>query len=161
MRRILLLAVLATLTLGAAREVHAQVFTVANNGIDAFTINGNDNPTINVVRGQTYTFNITASGHPFWIKSVQSTGTGNAFNTGVTGNGTQNGTLTWTVPAGAPNTLFYNCQFHSNMTGQIHVTSPLATPSLATPLAAGAGLLLAGWAVLQMRRRLSEVARLT
>lgn len=99
----------------------SQTQTVVNSGFSAFSMNTLLNPTLTVVRGCTYTFNITASGHPFLIKTVQGTGAGNAYNDGVTGNGTQSGTLTWTVAANAPNSLFYNCQFHSPMTGSITV----------------------------------------
>jgi hypothetical protein len=53
---------------------------------------------------------------------VQSIGTASAYNNGVTGNGTESGTLTFVVPANAPSTLFYNCQFHASMTGTINIT---------------------------------------
>jgi hypothetical protein len=35
----------------------------------------------------------------------------------VTNNGDDVGGITWTVPSGAPNTLYYICQFHSSMQG--------------------------------------------
>jgi len=76
---------------------------------------------LTLTEGQTYTFNINASGHPFWIKTVSSTGTGNQYNTGVTNNGTDNGTITFVVPFGAPSTLYYNCQYHSSMAGTINI----------------------------------------
>lgn len=99
----------------------AQTLAVTNSGFSAFAINSINNPTLTVVRGCTYTFNINAAGHPFFIKTVQGTGVGNAYSNGVTGNATQVGTLTWTVANDAPNSLFYNCQFHSPMTGSIQV----------------------------------------
>ena len=108
----------------AANPAAAADFTVVNAGLSAYVINATSNPPLTLVRGRTYTFDINASGHPFWIKSVQSIGTGNAFNTGVTNNGTQTGTLTFAVPVGAPATLFYNCQFHSAMSNQIHIVDP-------------------------------------
>jgi hypothetical protein len=43
------------------------------------------------------------------------------YNTGVTGQGTQTGTLTFAVPNNAPDTLAYVCQFHSAMGGTINV----------------------------------------
>jgi len=111
--------------LGLAVPSYAtNVFTVGNSGASAYIINGINNPTLNLVRGSNYTFNISASGHPFWIKSVQGTGTANAFNTGVTGNGAQSGTLTFAVPMNAPAQLFYNCQFHAAMTGVILFSDP-------------------------------------
>lgn len=81
------------------------------------------NPTLSLTRGLTYTFIISAPGHPFWIKTIQGAGTGNAYTTGVTGNGTDNGTITFVVGAGAPSTLYYNCSAHSPMFGVINITS--------------------------------------
>ena len=77
--RLFLAALLASATLTTAAVVTAAPFTVVNNGITAYRIDGVDNPTLNLVRGTTYTFNITAVGHPFYIKTVQSNGT--AINT--------------------------------------------------------------------------------
>jgi hypothetical protein len=96
-------------------------FNVTNDGSSNYIINGQPNPILSVTEGQTYTFNINASGHPFWIKTLQTTGTGNQYNTGVTNNGTDNGTITFVVPSDAPSTLYYICQFHSSMKGTINV----------------------------------------
>ena len=109
-----------------------NVFTVTNNGSGNYVINGQSNPTLSLTEGQTYTFNINASGHPFWIKTNISTGTEYAYNTGVTNNGTDNGTITFVVPVGAP-TLYYNCQFHSSMAGTINiVTTPVSNNNTST-----------------------------
>jgi hypothetical protein len=97
------------------------LFTVVNNGFASYTINGQENPSLTVVRGCDYTFDIAAAGHPFYLKTVQGTGVGNAYNTGVVGNGTSNGDLTWSVANNAPDDLFYNCQFHAAMSGTITV----------------------------------------
>jgi hypothetical protein len=97
------------------------VFTVVNNGFSDYTINGQNDPTITVVRGCDYTFDVSAAGHPFYIKTVAGAGVGNAYNTGVMNNGTQNGDITWTVADNAPDDLFYNCQFHAAMAGTITV----------------------------------------
>ena len=97
-------------------------YDVVNNSTSAYLFTGNgltdaSNPDITLTRGETYTFTVNASGHPFYINETQGTGTGNAYNNGVTNNGTQSGTVTFTVPQDAPATLFYNCEFHSGMTG--------------------------------------------
>jgi len=81
-------ALFAALVASLALVSTASAFTVVNNGTIAYRIDGVDNPTLNVVRGRTYTFNITATGHPFYIKTIQGSGTGNAYSNGVTGNGT-------------------------------------------------------------------------
>ena len=148
--RVILVTLAAAVSLAAIAQ-SAVNFNVINNGATAYTIDGVDNPTLTVHRGSTYTFTVTATGHPFWIKTAQSTGTGNAYSTGVTNNGIQTGTVTWVVDNGAPSTLFYNCQIHSNMTGTINVTD--AVPAV-TPLTAGVLLLLlAGAGAAYTRRR--------
>ncbi len=97
-------------------------YDVTNSGASAYIFNGNglsnsNNPDLTLTKGQTYTFTIDSPGHPFYINSVQGTGTGNTFNNGITNNGAVSGTITFTVPSDAPNTLFYNCEFHGSMTG--------------------------------------------
>ena len=112
-------------------------FNVINSGSGAYIIDGYPNPTLSITEGQTYTFNITASGHPFWIKTVSSTGTGNQYNDGVTNNGTDNGTITFVVPYNAPSILYYNCQYHIAMAGTINVIdipTPTPTPTLTLTL---------------------------
>lgn len=104
--------------------LYAQdTLNVTANGFSSYSINGETNPTLTVIRGNTYVFNVSAPGHPFWINLTASTGTSNAYNDGVTGNGTSSGMISFTVPESAPDELFYNCQFHSSMTGKIAVTS--------------------------------------
>ena len=108
--------------LGVDKSARVTTFNVTNNGSGNYLINGNSNPTLSLVKGETYTFNINASGHPFWIKTASSIGTSNQYNSGVTNNGTSNGVITFVVPQNAPSTLYYNCQFHISMSGQINVT---------------------------------------
>ena len=77
-------------------------------------------------RGGTYTFNISASGHPFYLTTDNganfSAGTYfGEYTTGVTGSRTESGTLTFTVPANAPDTLYYQCGNHSSMRGVITI----------------------------------------
>jgi hypothetical protein len=100
-------------------------FAVTNNGAVDYVINGVNDPPLTVVRGCSYTFNINAVGHPFLIKTVQGSGAANSYNDGVVGNGAQNGAITWDVSMAAPDSLFYNCQFHGGMTGTIMVIDPM------------------------------------
>jgi len=102
-------------------------YTVTNSGASSYTINSSSNPTLTLKKGGTYTFDVSAGGHPFWIKTAQVTGTGDAYNTGVTNNGIASGTITFTVPEDAPSTLYYICQFHSSMTGTINVVAGTRT----------------------------------
>lgn len=83
-------------------------------------------------RGGTYTFNLDASiaNHPFYLTTDNGTGfIANTYvgeyTTGVTGS-RNNGsagqtTLVFTVPNGAPDTLYYQCGVHSMMRGTITV----------------------------------------
>ena len=89
----------------------------------AYVVNGTNNPILSMYRGQTYTFNINASGHPFYIQTTSAPyNSGNVYNNGVTNNGTQSGTLTFVVPSNAPSTLYYVCQYHSSMGNRIDIT---------------------------------------
>ncbi|WGK64680.1 hypothetical protein [Croceiramulus getboli] len=104
----------------------AKSFEVTNDGTTAYVFNASDltdasNPGLTLTRGATYTFSVDASGHPFFIKSVQGNTEANAYSNGVTNNGAQSGTVTFVVPMDAPDTLFYNCQFHSSMTGVLTI----------------------------------------
>jgi len=85
------------------------VFNVTNNLSNAYTFSGavvGDNPRLTLIRGVAYTFNLNAAGHPFWIKTVLSSGTVNQYNTGVSNNGDDVGVITFTPPNDAPNTLY-------------------------------------------------------
>jgi Cu/Zn superoxide dismutase len=102
-------------------------YDVSNSGTSSYNFTGNGltaaaNPNLTFIRGNTYIFNLNTPSHPFYINSTQGTGTTNAYSSGVTGNGNVSGTLTFVVPMDAPDTLFYNCQFHGAMTGTITVT---------------------------------------
>ena len=104
------------------------IFTNAGNG--AYTINSRNNPTINLVRGNKYEFTLNVVGsHPTWIQTQ-----GGAYNAsyvytnGVLGNGANNGaTLEFTVPYDAPDTLYYQCQLHAMMFGQINIYDATAS----------------------------------
>jgi hypothetical protein len=43
---------------------------ITNSGSGSYIINGNNNPTLTVIRGMKYIFSVNASGHPFWIQTV-------------------------------------------------------------------------------------------
>lgn len=103
-----------------------SVYTVTNNGSGAYnidnTITSVSNGPITVFRNKSYTFIINASGHPFQIQTVGGGySSGNVYSTGITGVGTDNGTITWNVASNTPSTLYYVCQYHSSMNGIIYV----------------------------------------
>ncbi len=103
-------------------------YDVTNTGSSAYVFNDSgfsneNNPNLILKRGESYTFTVNTPGHPFLIKSVQGTGNSNTYNNGVTNNGIPQGTISFTVPSDAPDTLFYNCEFHASMTGVITITN--------------------------------------
>lgn len=102
------------------------VYSVTNNGATSYILNGDGltdaaNPDLTLTRGQTYEFDLSAPGHPFLIKSVQSTGTDNTYGDGVENNGATDGKVTFTVAMDAPDTLYYVCEFHSPMKGTLSI----------------------------------------
>jgi hypothetical protein len=86
------------------------------------------NPMLTLYRGNTYKFNMKAEGHPFWIMTepykdqVAADGsTSTLYTTGVTNNGVDKNTVTFTVPTGAPDTLYYQCGNHDDMYGILQI----------------------------------------
>jgi len=96
---------------------------VTASGTTAYVIDGNPNPDLTFCRGSTYVFALDAAGHPFYIKTVQGAGAGDAYNSGVATNGMDVGNVTFAVPSDAPATLFYDCSLHPPMTGTIHIVN--------------------------------------
>ena len=106
---------------GFKEEIVTATLNITNNGALDYVISNKNDPTLTLERGKTYEFNIDASGHPFWIKTVSSRGTGNSYSDGITNNGTSNGIIVFKVPDDAPDQLYYNCQIHSSMNGIIKI----------------------------------------
>jgi len=106
---------------------------VTNAGSGSYVIDGVSNPTLTLYRGVTYYFSINASGHPFFIQTVSGAySSGNLYTSGVTGAGTQIGTLTFTVPLDAPSNLYYACQVHSSMNGAFLIENLISTVNVNT-----------------------------
>ena len=111
---------------GVGAPITSTQFTVTNNGAGSYSVNGTQSATLTLSRGVTYTFNINAPGHPFYI---QTSGNGynasNVFSSGVslTSGTRDSGVITFQVPQNAPDILYYQCQFHSSMYGQINIVN--------------------------------------
>ena len=89
------------------------------------SVSGN-NVTVIVNVGDTLNFVVNASGHPFFIKTSATTGTGNQVSTpAATNQGTQSGTVSWTPNTAG--TYYYICQYHGTMVGTITVSSASAS----------------------------------
>lgn len=86
-----------------------------------FFLDSASNPTLYLRRGETYKFNITSFTHPIYIKTAQSTGTGDQYTNGVINNGQQAGVLTFTPPMNAPATLYYQASTSASITGTINI----------------------------------------
>ena len=99
----------------------ATLAVTYNSTASSYLISTDTNPDLTFVRGRTYTIGVTATGQPFYIKTIRSLGAGDAYSTGVTNNGAVSGNITFTVPANAPSTLFYQSQFTATAGGVINV----------------------------------------
>ena len=97
---------------------------VVNIGMSSWSIDGVSNPPLTLLRGKTYAFvmqNVSAA-HPFNINTINTTGSANLYNDGVTNNGASGTqTLTFVVPLSAPDSLHYNCGNHAAMNGPITI----------------------------------------
>jgi microcystin-dependent protein len=82
-----------------------------------------EDPTLYLIRGQSYVFKNRTGGHPFRIQSTTATpGGGTQYNVGVTNNDAANNTdLIFVVPMNAPDTLYYQCTSHPAMFGTINI----------------------------------------
>lgn len=101
-------------------------FDVSASNSSDYTLSGIDrngniygsDPDLTFNVGDTISFVVNANGHPFYLKTIAGTGTGNTIS-GVTNNGTTNQTLTWT-PSSA-GTYYYQCSLHGGMVGTITI----------------------------------------
>jgi hypothetical protein len=122
---------MALVLLCGLRGLQAADFSVTTpNNQFAYLINGmNNNPTITLVRGKTYTFAInTAGDHPFAIATQIDQGA----PPGVSGaNGSSSGTITFKVPANAQDCVYY-CTIHK-FSGNIHMINPVTPPPPTAP----------------------------
>ena len=167
MKRLVALATLVVISIcatpgrAAAADFNISVvsFAYAINGQGSF-------PTITLTRGKTYTFaNVDGSGfvHPFGIQDLPTTQGGTLYRTGVSGDAPLvDGIMTFNVPESAPSTLYYNCQNHDFMFGQINIVSaphPTSEVPATTQIARGTLLvLLALSGFVGLRRRANAKA---
>ena len=111
-----------------------------------YFIDGVQQATLTLYEGATYTFNVNASSHPFYLsETINGTRNGgSAYETGVTGGGAEVGTVTFVVPRNAPSTLYYYCSAHSNMGGQINVKTLRYRESIGAQVIDYADLVIGG-----------------
>ena len=115
-------------------------FTVTAVGGKYF-IDGDEQATLTLYEGTTYTFNVNASSHPFRFSTTASPSYSD-YTTGVTNPGTA--TVTFLVPVGAPSTLYYYCAAHNGMGGQINVKTLRYRESIGAQIIDHADLVIGG-----------------
>ena len=108
----------------AAATTYSISVTASSNsdytlsGTDVNGIVSGDDVSITINKGDTLSFDVNAPNHPFYIKTVQGTGTDNQASN-VTNNGTIGGVVNWTPTAAG--TYYYQCSVHDGMYGTITV----------------------------------------
>jgi len=115
-----------SVSVGAGSTNLVTTWTLGANGSSDYTFTGPgvaagaQDPTIYLVRGQTYKFENRSGGHPFRIQyEFQNTG-GTAYNDGIVNNAANHNTdLYWEVRNDAPDLLHYQCTSHGGMSGRI------------------------------------------
>ena len=110
----------------AAPSAEKYTINVTASNASDYSLSGADrngnvtglDPSVTFNVGDSIEFIVDASGHPFYLKTVQGTGTSDLIS-GVTNNGATNGTVSWTPTASG--TYYYQCSLHNEMYGTITV----------------------------------------
>tara|TARA_B110000259_G_scaffold147828_1_gene166696 strand:+ start:3359 stop:6736 length:3378 start_codon:yes stop_codon:yes gene_type:complete len=111
-------------------ETETYEINVTANGTSSYNLtasnplgatSGGLNSTVSMNVGDTVNFNVSAAFHPFYIKTIEGTGTANQVSTpAATNQGAEVATVSWTpITAG---TYYYVCSSHSSMFGEIIVS---------------------------------------
>ena len=97
--------------------------TTANGSVYQFDITSGDNPSLEFIRGATYTFDYTShSSHPLAFSSTDPDSSTTSYTDGV--NTAVSNVTKITVPNDAPDTLYYYCTAHASaMNGSISITT--------------------------------------
>lgn len=82
------------------------------------------NPVIKLYRGQTYTFEINSPGNPFSIKTARVAGAADRYTSyGLSSQPVEVGTITFTVPFGSPDVLYYQSEYDIDLGGVFEIAS--------------------------------------
>jgi len=134
-----------SVSVGAGSTNLVTTWTLGANGSSDYTFtgpgvaDGAQDPTIYLVRGQTYKFENRSGGHPFRIQYEFQNTSGTAYNDGIVNNAANHNTdLYWEVRNDAPDLLHYQCTAHQNMSGRIVILGDVVgsgswTASAGTP----------------------------
>ena len=107
-----------------ASTINYTVSVQSVGGANKYFILGTQQKTLELEEGNTYVFSYP-SAHPFALSTTSdgSHGGGSEYTTGVTRDSSAN-TLTFVVPASAPQ-LYYYCTSHSGMGGTANTPAPV------------------------------------
>ena len=119
-------------SVGPSAVIEYSVSNLAKGAYNFRHRENENNPILTLYRGNTYKFNVNAKGHPFYIMTEPyKDGSTNLFYTnGVSNAGAVYGTVTFTVPTDAPNTLYYQCGNHANMYGILQIKDATSTTAI-------------------------------
>ncbi len=109
-----------TYNIGVANNSASSYYFTSGSDRQFDSKGSGPNLSVQLNAGDTVNFNVNVSGHPFYIKTTSTTGTGNQAP-GVTNNGAQVGTVSFTPTTAG--TYYYICQYHGSMVGQIVVSA--------------------------------------
>ena len=110
---------------GTQREITSTYSVTDSVDGNYFIFSGNEltpDPQITLYRGVTYVFNVTSK-HKFYIKDVIGYGPTNQYNDTVTGNGTSDGQVVFTVGYRTPSLLYYAADTNQMAGGQFIIKS--------------------------------------
>ena len=122
----------ATYEVDGLNEDGFTSFNVTNQASGDYLISGGRlngqqvEPTLTLYRGLEYTFEVDASGHPFYFTTDDGSNYASGtyfgeYTQGVTGSRTDVGTVTFNILGTAPDTLYYACGNHFSMYGEINI----------------------------------------
>lgn len=95
----------------------------------AYAIDGEVGRVITLERGNTYAFELEASvasgpqgePHPFYVGNTAEGGSGDEYENGVDNAMATSGTVTFSPPSSAPDSLYYQCGNHIYMGGKMMI----------------------------------------
>ena len=111
---------------GQSRGIESTIVVTLADNLDntAFVFSSDElvqNPTLILYRGQTYTFEIDTLGTPISIRTARTLEESFNYDDGVSAQGVEQGTITFTVGANAPEALYYVATNDINNSGLIQI----------------------------------------
>ncbi len=109
--------IISTYRVGIRAEADNNTFVFYPNGLT-------ENPTLKLYRGQTYRFEIDCPGNPFSIKTKRVDGQSYRYDIpGVTGFAVEKGIIEFSIPANAPDIIYYVSESDVDVGGVFQILS--------------------------------------